>query len=327
MKNKKAFITGINGQDGSYLTELLLQDGYEIHGIIRRHSISETQDERINKLGNEVKTYYCDITNSSRINYLLKEIQPNYIFHLAAQSHVRVSFDDIDYTINNNIMGITNMLEAYRNNCPAARFYFAASSEMFGNSMDDDKFQRETTPMHPVSPYGCSKLFGYSMVRHYRRAYNLFASNGILFNHESPRRGSAFVTGKIAKTVAEIKLGISKELVLGNISSFRDWGHSRDYVKAMNLILNHSHPDDFVISTGETHSIEEFCQKAFSIINLDWKDYVKYDKKYLRNEELDFLRGDSTKAKNILGWKPETSFDEMITEMVDHWTNKLQLNK
>lgn len=318
-KGRKAFITGIAGQDGSYLSEYLLSLGYEVHGIIRRQSTPENQESRIDHIADKVKTYYADLTDVGRLYELLTEIQPDEIYSLAAQSHVRISFDIPSYTAQTNALGVLNLLEAYRTCCPNAKFYQASSSEMFGNSVDDDGSQRETTPMHPVSPYGIAKLFAYHMTRHYRRAYGLHACNGILFNHESPRRASNFVTNKICKAAVMIKLGMQDKLVMGNMDSFRDWGHSKDYVRAMHAIINHEKADEFVIATGQTHSVRELCEYAFKRVGLNYQDWVVQDPKYMRPEELKYLRGDSSKAKEILGWKPDYNFEMLINEMVDAW--------
>ena len=273
---KKAFITGINGQDGSYLTEYLLDLGYEVHGIVRRNSTAENQSARLDKAfkSGRLHTHYGDLLDQGSIERLLEEIQPDEIYNIAAQSHVRVSFDVPQFTVQTNALGVLNILEAYRRTCPKAKFYQASSSEMFGLTVEDDGFQRETSIMNPVSPYGCSKVFGYNIVRHYRRAHKLHAVNGILFNHESPRRGSTFVTNKVVKAACSIKLGLQDKLELGNMDSYRDWGHSKDYVKAMHMILNHDTPDDFVVSTMETHSVREMCEVVFKYLDLDYKDYV-----------------------------------------------------
>ncbi len=319
---KKAFITGINGQDGSYLSEHLLNLGYEVHGIIRRNSSVETQQNRFDDETREkLNLYYGDLLDPAGIEKLFDKIQPDEIYNLAAQSHVRVSFDIPQFTVQTNSLGVLNILEAYRRSCPSAKFYQASSSEMFGNSVDSDGFQRETTPMHPVSPYGCSKLFSYSIARNYRNSYNLHISNGILFNHESPRRGSNFVSNKIVKTAVRIKLGLESQLVLGNMDSYRDWGHSKDYVKAMHLILNHDEADDFVVSTMETHSVRDMVKYVFEKLELDSEKYVLQNEKFLRPEELKYLKGDSTKIRKLLGWKPQYSFEELLDEMIEFWFN------
>ncbi len=316
---KKALITGITGQDGSYLAEYLLEKNYEVHGMIRRNSVPEHQESRINHLDGNISLYFGDISDQSSINKILNISQPDEIYNLAGQSHVRISFDIPQFTAMTNAIGVLNILEAFKDLVPSSRLYQASSSEMFGNSMDDDQFQRETTPMNPTSPYGCSKLFAYNILRNYRTSYNLFVSNGILFNHESPRRGSNFVTTKVIKAAIGIKNGTISELRMGNLDSQRDWGHSLDYVRAMHAILNHDEPDDFVISTMKTHSVRELCDYVFSRLGLNYQDYVVQDKKYMRPEELKYLRGDSAKARNVLGWKPKYSFESLLDEMIDFW--------
>lgn len=326
---KKAFITGINGQDGSYLAEYLLSLGYEVHGIVRRNSTSENQSARLESAfkSKNLYTHYGDLLDQTSIERLLTEIMPDEIYNLAAQSHVRVSFDIPQFTVQTNSLGVVNILEAYKRICPKAKFYQASSSEMFGLTVEDDGFQRESTIMNPVSPYGCSKVFAYNMVRHYRRAYGLHVVNGILFNHESPRRGSNFVTNKVVKTACQIKLGLTNKLELGNMDSYRDWGHSKDYVKGMYQIMNHNKADDFVISTMKTHSVREMCDVVFKYLNLDYKDYVTQNPKFLRPEELPYLKGDSTKIRSTLGWKPEYTFESLMHEMCDHWMDILQGKK
>ena len=316
---KKAFITGIGGQDGSYLAEHLIELGYEVHGIVRRNSTPENQDLRLSNIENKISTYYGDLLDPGGIEKLLDDIQPNEIYNIAAQSHVRISFDIPQFTVQTNALGVLNMLEAYRRSCPNAKFYQASSSEMFGLSVEEDNFQRETTVMNPVSPYGCSKVFGYNIVRNYRRAYGLHATNGILFNHESPRRGSNFVTNKVAKAAARIKLGLQNKLELGNMDSYRDWGHSKDYVRAMHLMMQHDQPGDWVVSTMETHSVREMCEVVFNYLKLDYRDYVIQNPKFLRPEELPYLKGDSSKIRKELGWKPTYTFKEMMEEMADYW--------
>ena len=323
---KKAFITGINGQDGSYLSEYLINLGYEVHGIVRRNSTSENQSARLKTAikSGQIQTHYGDLSDQGSIERLLEEIQPDEIYNIAAQSHVRVSFDVPQYTVQTNAIGVLNVLEAYRRSCPTAKFYQASSSEMFGLTVEDDGFQRETSIMNPVSPYGCSKVFGYNIVRHYRRAHNLHAVNGILFNHESPRRGSNFVTNKVVKAACSIKLGLQDKLELGNMDSYRDWGHSKDYVRAMHAMLNHDVADDFVVSTMETHSVREMCELVFKYLDLDYKDYIVQNPKFMRPEELPYLKGDSTKIRETLDWKPDYTFKEMMHEMCDHWMDVLQ---
>jgi GDPmannose 4,6-dehydratase len=319
---KKAFITGITGQDGATLSEHLLSLGYEVHGIVRRNSTAEHQDSKIAHL--DVKTYYGDMSDISILEKLLKEIKPDEIYNLAAQSHVKVSWDTPGFTMNTNGNGVLNILEAYRNNCPGAKFYQASSSECFGLTVDPDGYQRETTIMNPTSVYGCSKVLGYNLVRHYRRAYGLHACNGILFNHTGTRRSSAFVEAKIVKTACMIKLGLTDKLELGNLDSFRDFGASKDYVRAMHMIINHDTPDDFVVSTGTTHSVREICHYVFGVLNMDYKDYVVVNEKYIRPEELPYLKGDCSKIKEVLGWKPDYTFSALFEEMINHWMNELK---
>ena len=317
---KKAFITGINGQDGSYLAEYLLEKEYKVYGIVRRNSIAEHQESRIDHLiGNGVETEYGDLLDVSSLEKMIRSIKPDEIYNIAAQSHVRISMEIPQFTVQTNALGVLNILEAYKNNCPKARFYQASSSEMFGRSVDEDGYQRETTRMSPTSPYGCSKVFGYNIVKHYRNAYKLFAVNGILFNHESPRRGSNFVTNKVVKAAVRIKKGLQNKLLLGNLKAYRDWGHSKDYVRAMHMIINHSKPDDFVCATGVTNSVGDMCNYVFNKLDLDFKDYVHQDPKFLRAEELDYLRGDSSKLRKTLGWEPYYTFEMLMDEMIEHW--------
>lgn len=317
--NKIALITGINGQDGSYLAEYLLELGYEVHGTLKRNSVAENQSSRLDKIFDLLKLQYADMTDISSLYRIINKIQPDEIYNLAAQSHVRVSYDQPIYTANATGLGVLNLLETVREINPKIKIYQASSSEMFGNSVDADGFQRETTPMNPVSPYGCAKVFGYNIARNYRNSYGMFISNGILFNHESIRRGTNFVTNKVCKEVAMIKHGYSKNLLLGNLDASRDWGHAKDYVKAMHLILQLDQPDDFVCATGISHTVRELCEYAFAELDLDYTEYVSLHEKFLRPEELTFLKGDPSKLMKATGWKLEYTFESMITEMVEYW--------
>ena len=320
MSKRKAFITGINGQDGSYLAELLVEKDYEVYGIVRRNSIAEHQESRIDHLvGKGVETEYGDLLDVSSLERMLATIKPDEIYNIGAQSHVRISFDIPQFTVQTNALGVLNILEAFKYHCPNSRFYQASSSEMFGRSVDEDGYQRETTKMEPSSPYGCAKVFGYNIVRHYRFAHKLFAVNGILFNHESPRRGSNFVTNKVVKCAVQIKKGLRDKLPLGNLDSYRDWGHSKDYVRAMHMILNHTEPDDFVCATGISRSVGDMCEYVFNQLDLDYKDYVTQDERFMRAEELKYLKGDATKLRMAFGWEPEYTFETMMDEMIEHW--------
>ena len=322
-RKKVALITGINGQDGSYLAEFLLEKEYEVWGILKRNSVAENQTARIpNNIFKKLNLVYGDLTDLSSIISVIQKCNPDEIYNLAAQSHVRISFDQPIYTSNVTALGVLNLLEAVRLTDPKIKIYQASSSEMFGNNVDNDGYQRETTPMNPVSPYGCAKVYGYNICRNYRNSYNMFISNGILFNHESPRRGSNFVTSKVAKEAVKIKLGLSNELKLGNLEASRDWGHAKDYVEAMWLMLQQNTPDDFVCSTGISHTVKDLVIYVFNKLNLDWTKYVKTDAKYLRPEELKNLKGDSSKLKNKLKWKPRYSFEEMMDEMIEYWLKK-----
>ena len=322
---KKALITGISGQDGSYLTEHLLSLGYEVHGMVRRHSVAENQNHRLVKYGTtgRVITHYGDLLDYPSLVRVVSSVMPDEIYNLGAMSHVRVSFDMPSFTIQTNALGVLNMLEVYRTLCPNAKFYQASSSEMFGNNVDEDGIQRLTTPFDPVSPYGVAKVMGYNLVRHYRKAYKLHACNGILFNHESPRRGSNFVTNKVVKTAVQIKKGIVDVLELGNMDSSRDWGHSKDYVKAMHLILNHDTPEEFIVATGESHTVRNLCEVVFNKLGMNYEDYVVQNPKFMRPEELRYLRGDPSKACKVLGWKPEYTFESMLEEMIERWEREL----
>jgi GDPmannose 4,6-dehydratase len=319
----KVFITGISGQDGSYLAEHMLDMGHEVHGMVRRHSVAENQQYRLEHIKKDIQVHYGDMTDQTSIEKLLSEVKPDYIFNLAAQSHVRISFDIPQYTFHVNALGVLNLLEAYRRIVPNAKFYQASSSEMFGLSIDEDGFQRETTPMNPTSPYGCAKVAAYNLVRHYRRAHGLHACNGILFNHESPRRGANFVTQKIILGAIRCLYGREVALELGNMDSYRDWGHSYDYVRAMWKIVNHQDPEDFVVSSMTTHSVRNLCDTVFSYLGADYKDYVVQNPKYMRSEELPYLKGDSTKARTTLGWEPTYTFEKMLHEMIEYWRDQL----
>ena len=315
----KALITGINGQDGSYLAEHLLSLGYEVHGILKRNSVAENQTARLNHIFDKVTLDYADMTDMASLVRVLKEFIPDEVYNLAAQSHVRISFDQPIYTAQVVAMGTLNLLEAIRLTCPDAKIYQASSSEMFGNSLDDDGFQRETTPMHPASPYGCAKLFAYNLMRNYRHGYGMHTTNGILFNHESPRRGTNFVTNKVVKAAVKIRYGLQDKLMLGNLDATRDWGHAKDYVRAMHMIINHTEPDDFVCATCISHSVKDLVKYTFTAVDLPWEQYVGVDEKYWRPDELVHLKGDPTKAKKVLNLELEYTFETMIDEMISYW--------
>jgi GDPmannose 4,6-dehydratase len=325
--SKKALITGITGQDGSYLAELLLGKGYEVHGIIRRASTFNTgrldpiygapQD-----LKNRLFLHYGDLADASGLARLIGKIQPDEVYNLAAQSHVRVSFDAPEYTTDVTATGALRLLESIREAGIKPRFYQASSSEMYG--MVREVPQRETTPFYPRSPYGCAKVFGYWITVNYRESYGLHASNGILFNHESPRRGETFVTRKITRAVAHIQAGLQKKLFLGNLDSKRDWGYAKEYVDAMWLMLQQNEPDDYVIATNETHSIREFLDVAFGHVGIDWHKHVEIDPRYYRPTEVDLLIGDASKAKKQLGWEPKTKFADLVKLMVEADVQLLQ---
>ena len=321
---KIALITGINGQDGSYLAEFLLNKGYEVHGTLKRNSVSENQTSRLDDVYDQLKLHYADLTDLSSLISVIQKTKPNEIYNLAAQSHVRISFDQPLYTANVTGIGTLNMLEAIKLIDPTIKLYQASSSEMFGNNIDEDGYQRESTQMSPVSPYGCAKVFSYNICKNYRNSYNMFVSNGILFNHESPRRGTNFVTNKVCKEAVKIKLGLSNQLKLGNLDATRDWGHAKDYVEAMWMILQQESPDDFVCSTGISHSVKELVEYVFNKLKLDWKKYVSVDEKFYRPEELNDLKGDSKKLRDITGWVPTYTFETMLDEMIDYWLNKLK---
>jgi len=320
MVAKRALITGITGQDGSYLSELLISKGYEVHGMIRRSSSFNT--ERIDHLYHDphektvrLVLHYGELTDGSSLRSIISQIQPTEIYNLGAQSHVRVSFDQPVYTVEADALGTMVLLEAIRDACPKARYYQAGSSEMFGKVRETP--QNETTPFYPRSPYGCAKLFSHWQTVNYREAYGLFASNGILFNHESPRRGETFVTRKITRAATRIKEGLQDALYLGNLEAKRDWGFAGDYVEAMWLMLQQDEPDDFVIATGETYSVRQFAEAAFSILGLDWGRYIRLDPRYLRPTEVDLLLGDNTKARKVLSWSPRVGFRQLVEMMVE----------
>ncbi len=319
-KQKKALITGITGQDGSYLAELLISKGYLVYGIIRRSSSFNTQridhlyqdpHEKVRKLN----LVYGDLNDASSLNSIIKGIQPDEIYNLAAQSHVKVSFEVPEYTAEITGLGTTRLLEAIRDTGVKTKFYQASSSEMYGKVLETP--QSEKTPFYPRSPYGAAKVYAYWMTVNYREAYNMFACNGILFNHESPRRGETFVTRKITMALARIKLGVQDKLYLGNLDAKRDWGFAGDYVEAMWLMLQQSKADDYVIATGQTYSVKEFLQEAFSYVKLDWKKYVAIDKRYFRPTEVELLLGDAAKARKVLKWKPKVNFQQLVRMMVD----------
>lgn len=336
--NKRAFITGITGQDGSYLAEFLLHKGYEVHGTIRRSSTFNTAridhlifDQHVKNRPN-LHLHYADLTDGSRLTTLLNDIKPDEVYHLAAQSHVRVSFDEPEYTGDTTGLGTIRLLDAIRLTAPEAKFYQASSSEMFGATPPP---QDESTPFYPRSPYGAAKVYAYWITKNYREAYGMFACNGILFNHESPRRGETFVTRKITRAVARIKAGVENELYLGNLDSVRDWGHAAEYVEGMWLMLQADKPDDFVLATGTSTTVKQFLQFSFEAAGLDWKKYVKFDQRYLRPTEVDALIGDASKAREVLGWQYKTEPRQLAELMVNadiemlgksgsHWIDKFE---
>jgi GDPmannose 4,6-dehydratase len=318
---KRALITGITGQDGSYLTELLLEQGYEVYGIIRRSSSFNT--DRIDHLYQDphesqtrMRLVFGDLNDSSSLNTILRRVQPDEIYNLGAQSHVRVSFDVPEYTAEVTGVGVVRILEAVREAGIRPRFYQASSSEIYGKAVEVP--QTEKTPFYPRSPYGCAKVYGYYITVNYRESYDLFACNGILFNHESPRRGETFVSRKITRAATRIKLGLQDKLYLGNLDAQRDWGHAKDYVRAMWLMIQADQPDDYVIATGVCHSVRDFLDQAFGYLDLDWKEHVEIDPRYYRPAEVDLLIGDASKARRVLGWEPTITFDEMVKLMIDH---------
>jgi GDPmannose 4,6-dehydratase len=316
---KKALITGITGQDGSDLVEFLLKKGYQVWGIIRRSSSFHTG--RIDHLykdpheATRLRLVYGDLTDGSNLSAIINEIQPDEVYNLGAQSHVRVSFDMPIYTVNTDALGTLRLLEAIRSSGRPMKFYQASSSEMYGKVVEIP--QTEKTPFYPRSPYACAKVYSYWQTVNYREAYGLFACNGILFNHESPRRGETFVTRKITRAATRIKLGLQDKLYLGNLDAKRDWGFAGDYIEAMWLMLQQDKPDDYVIATGQSHSVREFVEEVFRCLDLDWRQYVEIDQRYFRPSEVDVLRGDSSKAKKILQWEPKVSFKELVQMMID----------
>src|SRR6266436_7694293 len=317
MKQKRALITGLTGQDGSYLAELLLSLGYEVHGLVRRVALEDPgrRFNRIEHLLDQITLHAASLESYPSIFHIFSRHEFNECYHLAAQSFVGESFADGFSTMNTNINGTHYMLAALRELQPQCKFYFAGSSEMFGKVHEVP--QKETTAFHPRSPYGISKVAGFDLTRNYREAYGMYCVSGILFNHESPRRGYAFVTRKITSTVARIKMGIATELRLGNLEAKRDWGHAADYVRAMHLMLQQPDPDDYVVATGETHTVREFCEQAFGKVGLDYQNYVKVDEQFFRPAEVDLLKGDAGKARQLLGWEPQHTFEELVAEMID----------
>ena len=318
---KTALISGITGQDGSFLTELLLEKGYDVYGIIRRSSSFNT--DRIDHLyedphqkGTRLRLVYGDLNDSSSLNTILRQVQPDEIYNLGAQSHVRVSFDIPEYTGEVTGLGTVRLLEAIREAGIRPKFYQASSSELYGKAFETP--QTETTPFHPRSPYACAKAYAYYITVNYRESYGMFACNGILFNHESERRGETFVSRKITRAATRIKLGLQENLYMGNLEARRDWGYARDYVEAMWMMLNAPEPDDYVIATGETHSVRDFIERAFGYLDLDWQRYVEIDPHYFRPAEVDLLSGDASKARRELGWEPKVAFEQLVKLMVDH---------
>ena len=321
---KKALITGANGQDASYLAELLIENGYEVHGTIRRNSVPEstTRIEKIHS-DNKITLHYVDLTDSISVESVIRDIQPDEIYHLAAQSHVKISFDLPKYTLDVNAGGTLSILEAVRRFSPHSKIYHAGTSEMFGNNCDENGYQTENTPMQPVSPYGCSKLYAHNLCHNYRNAYGMFISSGILFNHESPRRGINFVTNKVVFESVKISKGLSEKLVLGNLGAKRDWGHAKDYVRGMWLMLQEETPKDYILATGISRSVDDLVNYVFDKLGLSREKHLATDKKYERPEELYYLRGDSVLARTELGWKPEYTFESMIDEMIEYWQNNI----
>lgn len=322
-ENKIAFITGCNSQDGSYLAELLLEKGYEVHAMVRRHSVPQNQTFRLNHLMKQLHMHYGDVTDAANVFALIAQIKPDEIYNLAAQSHVKISFELPLYTMNTNATGFLNVLEAARTIVPHTKIYQASTSEMFGNVVDSDGYQRITTPMHPVSPYGCAKLAAHNLANNYKNAYDMFVVSGVLFNHESVRRGENFVTAKVVKNAVDIYKNKKTGMVtLGNLDSYRDWGHAKDYVKAMWMMLQNDVPTNYVTATGSTHTVRELCEYVFTKLDMDYTKHVYTDPTYMRPEELNFLRGDSEPIRKDLGWKPEYTYESMLDEMIEYFLNK-----
>jgi GDPmannose 4,6-dehydratase len=318
---KRALITGITGQDGSFLAELLLEKGYEVFGVVRRSSSFNT--DRIDHLyqdphepGTRLRMFYGDLTDSSSLNYILRQTEPDEVYNLGAQSHVRVSFDVPEYTGEVTGLGTVRLLETIREVGIRPKFYQASSSELYGKAIETP--QTERTPFHPRSPYACAKAYAYWVTVNYRESYEMFACNGILFNHESQRRGETFVTRKITRAATRIKMGLQRKLYMGNLEARRDWGYAKDYVEAMWLMMQAGEPDDYVVATGETHSIREFLEESFGCLDLDWREYVEIDPRYFRPAEVDVLLGDATKARTLLGWEPKVNFKQLVRIMIDH---------
>src|SRR3989338_7969401 len=323
---KKALITGITGQDGAYLSRLLVDKGYQVHGIVRRVALEDPEHRlwRLRPILNKIKLHAGSLESYASLFNIVQKVKPDECYHLAAQSFVSYSFEDEFSTINTNINGTLYILSAIKHRAPKCKFYFAGSSEMFGQVKEVP--QIETTPFHPRSPYGISKVAGFELTRNYREAYGIFACNGILFNHESPMRGYEFVSRKITSGIARIKKGLDNVLILGNLDAKRDWGFAGDYVKAMWLMLQQGKPDDYVVSTGETHTVRKFVELAFGYAGLDWKKYIKQDKELFRPAEVNLLIGDSSKAKRVLGWKPKVKFEELVKMMVDEDLKRLEVS-
>lgn len=319
---KRALITGITGQDGSYLAELLLNKEYEVFGIIRRHSSNNLEQSRIGHLLNDIKLEYADLTDLSSLQKVILDSKPHEIYNLGAQSHVKVSYENPIYTANVVAIGTLNLLEAARYYSPYSKIYQAGTSEMFGNSIDTDGFQRETTIFKPANPYAVAKVFAHQICSNYRNAYKMYISNGILFNHESPRRGETFVTAKVVKGAVKIYKGLENELKLGTLDTYRDWGHAKDYTKAMWTILQENEPDDYICATGTTKSIRNLCEYVFTKLGLDYNKHVIIDSTLSRPEETLHLKGDSSKLRNKTGWTPEYTFETMMDEIIEYYLNK-----